>query len=86
MSLCRKRGTTVDQYVIVLPEAAAWPHKEVSKVSLVNYRQPAERGEDVLPLFTYLGLTYKMEYVSNIAEWASRASQLDPRITEHKED
>ena len=40
MRLRRKRGTTVDQYVIV--EAAAQPYKEVSKISLLRNRWPAE--------------------------------------------
>ena len=39
----KKSGTTVDQYVIVLPKEAAWPYNEVSKISLLSNRWSAER-------------------------------------------
>ena len=38
----------------------------------------ATEGTMFFPHLSYIGLTYKMEYVSS--------RQLDPRITDHKED
>ena len=85
-----------------MPESSTWPFKEVNKISLLSNRWSAEivkkkkerkkecsnREHDVLPTLSYLGLTYKMEYVSSLSlqNGLPRDSKLDPRITEYKED
>lgn len=67
MSLGRKRGSTVDQYVTVLPEAAARPYKEAIRVSFLSNRWPRS-WESIKTAATdsFLRLIYKVKYVSSL--------------------
>ena len=66
----KKKGATVDQWVIMLPDTAAWHYKEVSKISLLSNiwpAEPANRGHDGLAPLFYLGLTCRTEYGSSLS-------------------